>query len=329
MIDDQVTAVHRDAETGDITALGLEGGARGHRRPLPRLHRLPPPPDHRDGRRLDQLLRRAAGQPRHAVLARHRARRGDRPLHPRLGAGLGLALEDPDRAALRLRLRLFRPAPHPGARRRPRSRPRLGHPIEPRNDIRIGAGRLDRTWIGNCVALGLSSAFLEPLEATSIHGTVVQLMLLTTLLGKPSPNQPRALQRRRGAAGRRLPRLHPPALRLRAPRHARSGATSPPATPTPSPGAWSSGRARPPAPRTSRPSRSACRTSATTCTCRSSTASACSAPPSPRPSSPARPKLRAHARKTAAELIREYRIAAGKAEGHRHLLDSLTEEIAA
>ena len=43
----------------------------------------------------------------------------------------------------------------------------------------------------------------------------------------------------------------------------------------------------------------------------------------------ARPKLRAHARKTAAELIREYRIAAGRAEGHRHLLDSLTEEIAA
>jgi tryptophan halogenase len=43
----------------------------------------------------------------------------------------------------------------------------------------------------------------------------------------------------------------------------------------------------------------------------------------------ARPKVRAHARKTAAELIREYRIAAGKAEGHRPFLDSLTEDIAA
>lgn len=55
----------------------------------------------------------------------------------------------------------------------------LGHPIEPRNDIRINAGRLDRAWIGNCLAIGLSSSFLEPLEATSIHGTIVQMMVFT------------------------------------------------------------------------------------------------------------------------------------------------------
>jgi Tryptophan halogenase len=63
----------------------------------------------------------------------------------------------------------------------------LGHPIHPRNDIRINAGRLDQSWIGNCAALGLSSSFLEPLEATSIHGTVVQLMLLTSVMGNPTP----------------------------------------------------------------------------------------------------------------------------------------------
>lgn len=62
----------------------------------------------------------------------------------------------------------------------------LGHEIQPRNDIRINAGRQKDAWIGNCVALGLSSSFLEPLEATSIHGTIVQLMLLSGWLGEPA-----------------------------------------------------------------------------------------------------------------------------------------------
>lgn len=55
----------------------------------------------------------------------------------------------------------------------------LGHPIEPRNDIPINSGRLDRPWIGNCLAAGLAQSFFEPLEATSIHGTIVQMMLFT------------------------------------------------------------------------------------------------------------------------------------------------------
>ncbi len=61
----------------------------------------------------------------------------------------------------------------------------LGHAIEPRNDIRIDAGRLAASWIGNCTAVGLASSFLEPLEATSIHGTILQLMWLSHWLGDP------------------------------------------------------------------------------------------------------------------------------------------------
>lgn len=65
---------------------------------------------------------------------------------------------------------------------------KLGHKIEPRADIKINSGRLENVWNKNCVAVGLSSSFLEPLEATSIHGTLVQLMLLTALIDNNTPN---------------------------------------------------------------------------------------------------------------------------------------------
>lgn len=42
-------------------------------------------------------------------------------------------------------------------------------PISAPNRLRFKAGMQDRQWIGNCLAIGLSSGFLEPLESTSIY----------------------------------------------------------------------------------------------------------------------------------------------------------------
>jgi len=52
----------------------------------------------------------------------------------------------------------------------------LGHSIDPIRVLKFETGRLDKAWVKNCLAIGLASAFAEPLEATSIHSTIIQLL---------------------------------------------------------------------------------------------------------------------------------------------------------
>lgn len=54
----------------------------------------------------------------------------------------------------------------------------LGCEIDVSKQINFDPGALDRVWIKNCCAVGLSASFLEPLEATSIGSSIRQVFLL-------------------------------------------------------------------------------------------------------------------------------------------------------
>ena len=51
----------------------------------------------------------------------------------------------------------------------------LGIKIDPQSVIKFTPGRMEKFWTKNVISTGLSSAFLEPLEATSIHMTILQI----------------------------------------------------------------------------------------------------------------------------------------------------------
>lgn len=61
----------------------------------------------------------------------------------------------------------------------------LGYKINIGKHIKFNPGCLDKVWIKNCVAVGLSANFVEPLEATSIGTSIQQSFLLMHDLSNP------------------------------------------------------------------------------------------------------------------------------------------------
>ena len=61
--------------------------------------------------------------------------------------------------------------------------------INPVKHLKFEAGRLEKLWQKNCVSLGLASGFVEPLEATSIHATKLQVDALIEALNNNSSQE--------------------------------------------------------------------------------------------------------------------------------------------
>jgi tryptophan halogenase len=59
----------------------------------------------------------------------------------------------------------------------------FGHEIQIGKQFSFDPGTLEKVWIKNCCAIGLSASFVEPLEASSIGTSIQQTFLLMTKLG--------------------------------------------------------------------------------------------------------------------------------------------------
>lgn len=67
-----------------------------------------------------------------------------------------------------------------------------GHEVQVGKQIKFEAGCLEQCWIKNCAGIGLSTGFVEPLEASAIGASIQQAFLLETAIASYVPGIPYA-----------------------------------------------------------------------------------------------------------------------------------------
>ncbi|RYD49248.1 MAG: tryptophan 7-halogenase [Sphingomonadales bacterium] len=176
-VEGKIATVERDPESGFITALAMESGARvegdlfldctGFRGLLIEETLETGYEDWTHWLKTDSacvVQTESVGPPvpYTRAIAHEAGWRWQIPLQHRVGNGLVFASEHMSADEAKAKLL-------DGIQGKPLFDPRL---------IRFRTGRRRKVWNGNCVALGLASGFIEPLESTSIHLVKVAIMRL-------------------------------------------------------------------------------------------------------------------------------------------------------
>lgn len=65
----------------------------------------------------------------------------------------------------------------------------LGHDFVSPKTFNFSAGAYDKCWINNCMAVGLSAGFIEPLEATSIWVQIMALRIFVQVFGEANAKE--------------------------------------------------------------------------------------------------------------------------------------------